>query len=33
VFTERKRPDGAMALVLFDVLQLDGRSVYARTLA
>lgn len=27
VFAERKRPDGAMALVLFDVLHLDGGSV------
>ncbi len=27
VFTERQRPDGAMALVVFDVLHLDGRSV------
>jgi bifunctional non-homologous end joining protein LigD len=27
VFTERKRPDGAMALVVFDVLHLEGRSV------
>ena len=27
VFTERQRPDGAMALVVFDVFHLDGRSV------
>jgi len=27
VFTERKRPHGAMALVLFDVLQLHGKSI------
>jgi ATP-dependent DNA ligase len=27
VFAERKRPDGAMALVVFDVLHLDGGSV------
>jgi ATP-dependent DNA ligase len=27
VFTQRKRPDGAMALVLSHVLQLNGRSV------
>ena len=27
VFTERQRPDGAMALVVFDVLHLDRRSV------
>jgi ATP-dependent DNA ligase len=27
VFTGRKRPDGAMALVLFDVLQLHDKSI------
>ena len=27
VFTERKRPDGTMALVFFDVLYLDARSI------
>jgi ATP-dependent DNA ligase len=27
VFVERKRPGGDMALVLFDLLHLDGRSV------
>jgi ATP-dependent DNA ligase len=27
VFAERKRPDGAMALVLFDVLRLESRSI------
>jgi ATP-dependent DNA ligase len=27
VFAERTRPDGAMALILFDVLHLDSRSI------